>query len=183
MKKLCLLVFFSIGVCSCAPIIDTNWKYLTTPPEIYQLNVPFIQQAEEGLCGSVALSIILNYWGIDITQQQIADAIYLPSLQGILSFDLMYYAREQGLHAELYEGSFKDLRENIRNGNPLIVALGANTNELGHYIVIVGYDDVKQHLLGHDGKTAYRAIPYTIFFRVWQKMNNLTILVTPNQPI
>jgi len=147
--------------------------------EIYRLNVPFVLQQKEGYCGPVALATVLNYWNDDVNQQQIADNIYLPSLKGSLSVDLVHYANKRGFNAELYFGTFQDMKDKMALGYPLIAILGDHKNVLGHYIVLVGYDDFRQQVIIHKEKSAYETMSYKEFLLLWSNMDKLTILIAP----
>lgn len=178
-KKYIFPLIVQVLLCSCKPNLPDTVFSLNTPRAAYRLNIPFVPQEKEDYCGPAALTMVLNYWKDKVDQHQIADTIYLSSVKGTLSFDLVNYAKERGFNAELYSGSFQDLKEKIVSGYPLIVVQGYQKNVPGHYMVLVGYDDRKQQVIAHDGKSAYVSTPYRKFFLLWSNMDRLTILITP----
>jgi ABC-type bacteriocin/lantibiotic exporter with double-glycine peptidase domain len=177
-----LFPFLVVGLLSsCNSKLPDTLFSLYTSVEAYHLDVPFVPQEEEGYCGPAALTSVLNYWKDEVDQRQIAEATYLPSIGGTLSFDLAHYAKAWGFHVELYSGSFQDLKDKILFGYPLMVAGGYQKDALGHYMVVTGYDDRKQQLIIHDGKSANVSIPYKKFFSLWNNTDRLTIFIIPQK--
>jgi ABC-type bacteriocin/lantibiotic exporter with double-glycine peptidase domain len=145
------------------------------------LDVPFVEQLDDGFCGPAALAAILRYWGDFVSQQEIADAVYLSSVNGSLSFDLLRYAEQRGFSATLYHGSLQDIREHLSAGFPLVVVLGQGKNAAGHYVVVVGDDEEGQSLITHDGVRAYRYISYQKFMTLWGKMDLIALRISPQE--
>src|SRR6476660_8437222 len=94
------------------------------------LDVPYIKQTEEG-CGSASLAMLLQYWaahGADVPPERAdADAIqkrlYNEKAHGIYASDMERYMKESDFRAFTVRGEWKDFRENLPLGRPLIVSL------------------------------------------------------------
>ena len=51
-------------------------------------------------CGPASLSSVLGFYGISLSQEAIADKVYIPKLKGALITDLENYVKSLGLKAE-----------------------------------------------------------------------------------
>jgi ABC-type bacteriocin/lantibiotic exporter with double-glycine peptidase domain len=141
--------------------------------------VPFVAQ-EAYQCGPAALAMVLRYHGAAIDQEEIARAIYLPSVRGTLNLDLEFYARRQGFAARSFAGTLARLKEEVRRGRPLIVFqdVGLPGYPVPHFAVVVGYDDRTGSIVLHSGPTPYRVVSYERFLRTWGR-RAWTLLITP----
>lgn len=144
------------------------------------LTVPFFPQ-EEYQCGPAAMASLLAYWGLPADPEAIAEAIYLPRLQGTLSLDLLLYAERRGLTARLLDPSAEALRAALRAGRPIIVLLnvGGYLVPTWHYVVVVGYADGPNAFVAHDGRHRERVFPYEDFGWRWQEAGRWGLLVEP----
>lgn len=142
--------------------------------------VPFIPQ-EEYQCGPAALAMVLQYYGAAVGQDEIARAIYLPSVRGTLNLDLEFYARRQGFQARSFAGTLARAKDELRRDRPLIVFqdLGLAAYPIPHFAVLLGYDDRTQTVVLHSGPTAYRVVSYDEFERSWARRRAWTLLITP----
>jgi len=138
------------------------------------LSVPFIAQAPN-LCGPAALAMLATYHGHPVTQDAIAQDIYLPTIRGTLTVELAEYARRYGLWTRQYRGSRADLRAKLAAGLPLIVLgkIGASY----HYFVVLA--DERDHLIVHSGTQAHQRVDAETFTRWWNRANQWTLLVCP----
>jgi ABC-type bacteriocin/lantibiotic exporter with double-glycine peptidase domain len=143
-------------------------------------SVPFIPQ-EAYQCGPASLAMVLQYWGAPVGQEEIAQALYLPSIRGTLNLDLEFYARRRGFEARAFAGSLERVRLELRRGRPLIVFqdLGVPAYPVPHFAVLLGYDDRARVVVLHSGTSAYRVVPYDEFERTWARRKAWTLLVTP----
>ncbi len=57
-------------------------------------NVPFYPQTEYQ-CGPSSLAGVLNFWGVHVTPEVIAEEIYSKSARGTLNIDMVLYAQRQ----------------------------------------------------------------------------------------
>ena len=116
-----------------------------------------------------------------MTPEEIAAETYLPRLKGSLGIDLVHYTKRHGFRVTSYTGNLQDVRFQLREGRPLMVLLnlGSSLFPRGHYVVITGFDDVRQVLLVHSGVNPDLEISYRDFLRDWRKTDFWTLLVRP----
>ncbi len=149
-------------------------------PETVELieNVPFFPQ-QQYQCGPASLAGVLNYWGVDISPEEIAEEIYSKSARGTLDVDMVLYAERDNLKARHYEGSLENIRTNIDSKQPLIVLVddGFWIYQNSHFMVVVGYD--QNGIVANSGKDQYKYIPFHGFLRSWKRTEFWTLLVTP----
>ncbi len=141
-------------------------------------------------CGPTNLTIVLNHYGIDVDQFDVA-AVARPNYEdrNVSPGELVAYVREQtALAAEAYAGGDIDLlRRLVAAGFPVIIEKGlepdAKTGWMGHYLTIFGYDDITGHFLARDtflgpwhgdGMASYRDVE-----RDWAQFNGTMIVVYP----
>jgi hypothetical protein len=140
--------------------------------------VPFHPQ-ETYKCGPASLSSVLDYWGVNVSPEDIAAEIFSESAKGTLNIDMTLYARNIGLEAVQYKGSIKDIRDNICLGYPVIVMVdyGFWVYQQNHFMVVIGYD--KNVVIVRSGRDQFRLISEEKFVRAWKRTNFWTLLVKP----
>jgi tetratricopeptide (TPR) repeat protein len=159
------------------------------PPYSRIDGLPIIPQKFNN-CGPTNLTIVLNHYGLDVDQFDVA-AVARPNYEdrNVSPAELVSYVREQtGLTADPYVGGDIDLlRRLIAAGFPVIIEKGlepdAATGWMGHYLTVYGYDDITSHLLARDtylgpwrgdGMATYRDTE-----RYWAQFNRTFIVVYP----
>jgi hypothetical protein len=140
--------------------------------------VPFFPQ-EIYQCGPASLAMVLNYWGVTITPESIADEIYSPSAKGTLNVDLALFAEKKGLKAYPYRGGMEDLKENVDSARPLIVLVdyGFGPYERNHFMVVVGYD--AGGVVVNSGKDREKWIAQESFLKAWGRTKFWTLRIEP----
>lgn len=179
-------ILFFIFECAggCAGSIDSSvlkQDIAKNPSKGHYINdVPFVAQ-EDFFCGPASLAMVLNFYGMKITQEEIAKEIYLKKLKGALNIDLLMYARQKGFQARYYSGSIDDLKANISNDAPLILLLnlGYEIYPVYHYIVAAGFHDEKNFIIAHSGKERDKTFSYKELLKAWEKTSFGTLLITP----
>ena len=138
--------------------------------------VPFIAQ-EPKYCGPAALAMLANYYGHTVTQDEIANAIYLPEIGGTLTSELSDYARRFNLWVRQYHGSVDDLMQKLDAGVPLLVLgkFGAQT----HYFIVLEWDNFRQVVTVHSDTRPRYEMRAEEFFRHWDRTGRWTLLVCP----
>ena len=141
-------------------------------------NVPFYPQ-EDYQCGPASLAGVLNYWGMDISPEDIGAEIYSKSAKGTLNVDMVLYVERKGLNVTWYHGSIENIKRNIELGYPLIVLVdyGFWTIQQNHFMVVVGYGD--QGVLVNSGREQLKQISLEDFLEPWRKTKYWTMLITP----
>ena len=145
------------------------------------IDVPFIKQ-EKNLCGAASLAMVLRYWGKNISQYSIADEIYDETKRGIESEALKSFAEEKGFLAFIHKGELKNIKENIKKGRPLIVAVSSDAPSGFHYLVIVGFDEDRSLVVVNDPYSSkMREMKSAEFSDRWRESDNWALLVLPKQ--
>ena len=89
-----LFLFLYLGGCATSP---QTRQLLDNPPDVparVELEqVPFFPQLEYH-CGPAALAGIINYRGISVQPEQIAELVYVPGLKGSLQVEVVAAARQ-----------------------------------------------------------------------------------------
>ncbi len=142
------------------------------------IDVPFVQQRDH-FCGPASLSSLLKYYGLDVSQEEIAKSVYDPKLKGALITDLENYARKKGFKTELKQGSLEEVKVLIDRGIPpiLLIDMGKLWVSVPHYIVIVGYEG--RVFYAHTGYEAKKAFEEGKLEGMWSKMGKVMLIVYP----
>jgi ABC-type bacteriocin/lantibiotic exporter with double-glycine peptidase domain len=181
-------LFLCVGVVTSTACSSTG---SLAPPEdpapsntLYISGVPFFPQLADQ-CGPASLAAVLNYWGKGVTPDEIATAIYSPRLKGTLSLDMWQYAQNQQLQADMRKGSIEDLERHLTNHIPVIafLNLGFDWLPVGHFVVVVGLDQMDRAIITYNGKTQNSRISYDRFLHAWQKTNYWTLVVQPHKEV
>lgn len=160
-------LFLTIAACSSHVIIQYG-------PEVIINKVPFYPQ-EDYQCGPSSLAGVMNYYGINVSPEEIASEIYSKSARGTLNLEMLFYAEKKGLKAEKYKGNLNDIKEKIKAGYPLIVLVdyGYGPIQVNHFMVIVGYNE--SGVFANSGREEKKFISYKDFLRVWDRTGNWTL--------
>ena len=159
-------------LCSCATFQGTNRDHIIE-------NVPFYPQTAYQ-CGPASLAGVLNYWGVKVSPDEIAEEIYSSSARGTLDIDMVLYARRKGLNATQYEGNIEDVRKHIDSRHPIIVLVGYGFSliQKNHFMVVIGYSDYG--VIVNSGKDKEKFISEKDFLKSWDKTKFWTLLITRN---
>ncbi len=143
-------------------------------------DVPFYPQSTYQ-CGPASLAGVLNFWGVRVTLDEIAEEIYSRSARGTLNIDMVLYAQRHGLKAIHYEGSMEDLKRKIDSGYPIIVLVdyGFFSIQANHFMVVIGYNE--DGVIANSGKNREKFIPKKDFLRSWKKTKFWTLLIRPEE--
>lgn len=135
--------------------------------------LPF-RQSDGSRCGPAVIKMILLYYGIDRTEDDICTACNWTYELGCTNEQMKSAIESYGLGCELYEnGTLEDLEYWIRHHVPVIVDWfspgilpGLSDMPNGHASIVVGIDRESVYLLDPEfGGT--RSIPRDDFMRCW----------------
>ncbi len=151
------------------------------------LDVPYVQQAQSTGCGPASIAMVMQYWlhrdaRVDLAAAD-AERIYAllsaGSRDGIRGQALKGYLEEHRFKTYVFNGEFKDLRNHIERGRPLVVCLAPRSAKGPlHYVVVVGIDASSVYF--HDparGKLLREE--FKKFNREWQATGGWTLLAVP----
>ena len=159
------------------------------PPYARVGGIPIIPQKFNN-CGPTNLTLVLNSYGVDVDQFDVA-AVVRPNYEdrNVSPGELVDYVNNYtGLRAAAYVGGDVDaLRALLAAGLPVIIETGlepdATTGWMGHYLTVFAYDDVTRHFSLRDtylgpwegeGLAGYDALA-----RVWEQFNGAFVVVYP----
>ena len=140
------------------------------------LNVkPFQETLHANMCGPASLKILLSYYGIDKSEQVLAQLANVVHDVGIDDKSIARVAESLGFKVQIKnESSFSDIEEWLKRGVPVIVdwftrgRSDYSDSEVadGHYSVVIGLDD--EYIYLQDPEIgAVRKIKREDFMRVW----------------
>jgi ABC-type bacteriocin/lantibiotic exporter with double-glycine peptidase domain len=170
-----------MGLSGCAGIQPQRQQQAATHGSDQRLlSVPFYPDGTDQ-CGPSVLASVLTYWNHPVDPPTLKKEIYLVQLKGSLPMDLMLDAQNRGFKAHLYNGSIADLKEELSSGHPLIAFInrGYDFYPIGHFVVIIGYDDSRHGLYMHSGLKKDQFVTYRGFLKDWDKTMRTTLLILP----
>ncbi len=141
-------------------------------------------------CGPATLAMNLSYYGLPLTQKQTA-AVLKPNWddKNVSPHEMAAYVRAQGLSALVrVNGSPERLRQYVDAGIPVLIETWLDHDGgMGHYRLVVGYDDAARQWIvydsyisdGIDPKGPYPGIRmgYDDLTRLWRVFNGTYVLV------
>ena len=125
--------------------------------------------------------MVLNYYQKGCKEGELVRQLESRGRYGGVSFrQLAKIAKQYDLEAYLMSGLNLDiLKAFLLNKWPPIISYKTARN-MGHAVVMVGYNDVKKRALIHDPNfVKVCQFPYHQFLPVWKQTGNLCLLVVP----
>jgi hypothetical protein len=144
------------------------------------IDVPYLAQPDERLCGGAALAMVERYWGRADARPRDFAALVVPDAGGIRVSAITAAANRDGWHGIARNGSSSSLdvvdRE-LAEARPVIALIDAGA-ALPHYVVVVGL--TAEQVIIHDPARAPRqAMTRAAFDRAWQRTNRWMLVVLP----
>lgn len=141
--------------------------------------VPFVKQ-KDNFCGPAAMASVMQFYGDDVSQEEVAVEIYIPKLEGALISDMENYASDRGYEVKVLNGSMESLRFAIDKGSPVILLVdrGVWRVSVPHYYVAYGYIEKEKAIILHTGNEGGREIGYDELDSEWKKMNRLMLVIS-----
>lgn len=151
--------------------------YAQPGPTAVLLDVPAIKQPHN-MCLAACISMVLRYWGADITPRSLADRVPIYR-DGIAGQDVQPLIERMGFRSFLIQPPFGDLLEHLRKGRPPVVEFPARGGGR-HAMVLVGFDEAKQDLFLMDPASGKRrSFDYKTFQQKWEEAQRWTFLIVP----
>ena len=162
-------------------------SYLVTanlPPARYIKGVPFVKQKPH-YCGPASLAMVLGYWGVNLTQDEIAAEVFDPHAKLTPAYKMVQFAQKLGFFSRGITGSMELIKYCIYLEIPVIVLQKYSLKHpVGHYRVVVGYNDKDRYFEVLDPAVGRKQISYEEFIELWKPgttftMTNWTLIVYP----
>jgi len=143
-------------------------------------NTPFNPQ-QRYQCGPAALATVLQTHAIEVSPEELVDAVYIPALHGSLPEEITATARRYGLLAYRLQPSLTDLLNEVARGNPVLVYqnLGLSWLPKWHFAVVVGYSLPDNELVLRSGTTRRARSTLSSFERSWSRGEYWAIVILP----
>lgn len=138
------------------------------PIEITRIN---FNPQREYECGPASLATILQWQGLDISDNKLVPEIYLPKRKGSLQIEMLATTRRYGFVPYVIEKSMTALLKEIKAGNPVLVLqnLGLESYPKWHYAVVIGYDLNKDEIILRSGEIKRHVNSFSLFERTWRR--------------
>jgi ABC-type bacteriocin/lantibiotic exporter with double-glycine peptidase domain len=153
------------------------------------LDVPYIHQEKDG-CGSASVAMVMQYWlgkraGVSTERSEAAriqKELYSPKAHGIYASAIENYLRSSGFEVFAFRGEWKDLREQVEKGRPLIVSLKPGRGSDLHYVVVAGVAPEDSAVVLNDpARSKLLRLDRGEFLKEWRGADNWTLLAVPKQ--
>ena len=149
------------------------------PKECRIAKVARIQQLQN-YCGPAALACVMEYFGSNVTQEDIGKVVYDPLNGATNGADMLLFARDKGFAAYSWNADSASLKKVLADGIPVIVLQQNSMSDIsGHYRVIVGYDDATSKYFVVDPYYEITEMSYSNCEKLWKRMGNWALMVTP----
>ncbi len=132
-------------------------------------DVPFVSQGSDNTCGQAVMTMLLQYWGIDIDYQTVVNEG--NPLNIATSYDdIQNYLRSKGLSVQAYRGgNLEVLVSQIQAGKPVMVLLDFGSLQQAHYVLVTGYNARRNTIIMHESQSGpYMELDVDSFIEMWQ---------------
>ena len=143
-------------------------------------------------CGPATLSMILSWYGQEVSQRELGDKMrpYQNSDgdnddKTIFTYEFVDWANVYGFEAiDKVNGDIELLKTFTANGIPVVVKTWLHVgDDIGHFRIVRGFDEERQIIIQDDSyEGPNKKISYFDFLSMWQPFNYAYIIVyTPEQ--
>jgi ABC-type bacteriocin/lantibiotic exporter with double-glycine peptidase domain len=179
---LCVALLLGAALPGCAALEVRSPASFAYSGEAARLDVPLVSQESPNLCGLAALAMLTRYHRAFLSEanrESIAAAATRD--QGTSGALLKSVLESEGYFVSVFQGSLDDeatgLYRHLRAGRPLIAML--SMGEYRHYVVVAGFDPVRDVLVVLDPVAGELAMRTRRFLAMWEKANRFTLLAVP----
>ena len=143
-------------------------------------------------CGPATLSMMLSWYGKNVSQKELGDAMRPYQISSgdnddktIFTYEFVEWARVYGLESiGRVNGDIELLKTFTANGIPVVVKTWLHVDDdIGHFRIVRGFDEARQVIIQDDSyEGPNKKISYFDFLSMWQPFNYAYIIVfTPEQ--
>lgn len=189
MKRLALILLFTLLGISTLSAQETTPVPLPPPPPSY-LQTGFTYHAQWwNNCGPATVTMALSYFGYTNDQARAANWLK-PNREdkNVSPWQLEQFVDSQVPELPVYSlyrygGTFDTLKHLISNNFVVMIEAGydperANQGWMGHYLLVIGYDDAQQVFITHDSYDGQSlAYSYTHVQEHWQHFNYVYFVI------
>jgi len=167
------LVLAGLMIGGCAAPRDAMSEPSSVPRFDHRIaGVPFIP-GDPGACGPAALASLLAFGGDPVSVDDIARAVNVPSLFGVLPMDLAHFvdARATRVVTIPTMGSPDWLYRELQADHPVVafLDLGMGPWRRGHFVVVVGYRNDPAEVLLYSGRDPNATMSGARFMSAWKR--------------
>jgi predicted double-glycine peptidase len=149
------------------------------------IRVPLSRQGHDYTCGVAAMQSVLYYYGKELREDTLAEALGSDPNEGTNYRKIVEYALSEGFNANVQkEMTLEDLRQLINHKRPIMLLIQAwhgsdpvdNLTDWddGHYVVAIGYDSKNIYLMDPSTLGNYTFIPIPEFLDRWHDQDPYT---------
>jgi tetratricopeptide (TPR) repeat protein len=183
-RRLAGICFTTLFLFACATAPQTR-ELLAEPsaslPVAVELkDTPFHPQ-DRFQCGPAALASVLGAHSIDVTPEELVDAVFVPALHGSLPEEITATARQYGMLAYPLQPSLADLLSELAQDNPVLVFLNLGTSWFPkwHFAVVIGYDLASGEIILRSGTTRRWHTTLAVLERTWSRSGYWALVILP----
>lgn len=124
-KVFCTLVMFSFTGCAAVPMNTHSPQFQQKYDEYDYCGINAVKQMDVNSCGAACLASVLNYWKVDLTEENILTEFPKPKKEGYLITELRQIAATKGLASYAFsmrDNPISQLKNEILKGRPVICA-------------------------------------------------------------
>ncbi|MEE4195525.1 MAG: C39 family peptidase [Anaerolineae bacterium] len=155
------------------------------------------QHGKWNYCAPANLTMALSYWGWDVTREEVGQWLKPEDKdRNVKPYEMADYIEEQTNLGVLVRvgGDLEILKTLIAHGYPVLIEKGLYMPRtpgssqilwMGHYNLLVGYDEAKQEFVSHDSYLsppeypAFLPISYDDLYSQWRSFNYIFLVVYP----
>jgi predicted double-glycine peptidase len=113
------------------------------------IDVPYFEQETLFSCGPAALKMMLLFYGVEKTEEELSERLHTNKEKGTLHKDMIRVAQEEGFYVfENIESSMVEIGGLLKLHIPVIVHFFEPSENDNHYAIIIGVDET--HLVFND---------------------------------
>jgi tetratricopeptide (TPR) repeat protein len=180
------------GATPTATLSATDTPVPTPLPVTVSLNGVRHEYQNFNNCGPATLSMALSFWGWQ-GDQNVARGYLRPNYQeddkNVNPFEMVDFVKSQTDLEALFRvgGDLDTLKRFLAAGYPVLIEKGLDPEDddwLGHYQLITGYDEERQHVIVYDsfqGPAHDYPVPYSVVEEFWPHFNNVYIVIYPEE--